>query len=57
MVKVYKFKDKHADFFCWKLPPKCQKLDSQNCFAVLEDRDQNGRRVFLSKMGKLTLTK
>jgi hypothetical protein len=54
MVKVYKFKEKHADFFCRKSPSECQELLSQNSFTMLEDRDQNGRRLFLTKMGKLT---
>jgi len=54
MVKVYKFKDKHADLFCTESLPEYQTLLSQNFFAMLEDRDQNGRRLFLLKMGKLT---
>jgi len=54
MVKVYKFKDKYADFFCTKSLSEYQTLLSQNFFALMEDRDQNGRRLFLFKMGKLT---
>jgi hypothetical protein len=54
MAKVYKFKDKHADYFCTKSLSEYQTLLSQNIFAMLEDRDQNGRRLFLFKMGKLT---
>jgi len=54
MVKVYKFKDKHADFFCTNSLSEYETLLSQNFFAMLEDRDQSGRRLFLFKMGKLT---
>jgi hypothetical protein len=54
MVKVYKFKDKYADFFCIKSLSEYQKLLSQNYFAQLQDRDQSGRRLFLFKVGKLT---
>jgi hypothetical protein len=54
MVKVYKFKDKYADFFCTKSLSEYRTLISQNFFAMLEDRDQSGRRLFLLKMGKLT---
>ena len=53
MVKVYKFKDKHADFFCTESLSEYQTLLSQNFVGMLEDRDQNGRRLFLLKMGKL----
>jgi hypothetical protein len=54
MVKVYKYKDKHADYFCTKGLSDYQTLLSQNFFAMLEDRDQTGRRLFLFKLGKLT---
>jgi hypothetical protein len=54
MIRVYKYKDKHADYFCTKSLSDYQTLLSQNFFAMLEDRDQTGRRLFLFKMGKLT---
>jgi hypothetical protein len=57
MVKVYKFKAKHEEYFCSKSPLEYKELLSQNFVTLLEDRDQRGRRLLLAKMGKLTLTK
>jgi hypothetical protein len=52
MVKFYKFKAKHEEYFCSKSPLEYKELLSQNFFTVLEDRDQSGRRLLLAKMGK-----
>jgi hypothetical protein len=57
MVKVYKFKAKHEEYFCNKSPLEYKELLSQNFVTLLEDRDQRGCRLFLAKMGELTLTK
>jgi len=56
MVKVYKFKAKHEEYFCNKSPLEYKESLSQNFITLLEDRDQRGCRLFLAKMGKLTLT-
>jgi hypothetical protein len=57
MVKLYKFKAKHEEYFCNKSPVEYKELLSQNIVTLLDDRDQRGCRLFLAKMGKLTFTK
>jgi hypothetical protein len=52
MVKVYKFKAKHEEYFCSKSPLEYKKLLSQNFITFLEDRDETGRRLILAKLGK-----
>jgi hypothetical protein len=52
MVKVYKFKAKHEEYFSNKSPSEYKEILSQNFLTMLEDRDQYGRRLFLYKMGK-----
>jgi len=54
MVKFYKFKEKHADFFCNTSLSDYQTILSQNFFGMLEEPDQSGRRLFLFKMGNVT---
>lgn len=56
MVKVYKFKAKHKEYFCNKSPVECKDLLSQNIATLLEDRDQRGCRLFLAKMGNIDTT-
>lgn len=57
MVKVYKFKAKHGEYFCSKSPLEYKELLSQNFVTLLEDRDERGRRLFLAKMGNIDTTK
>jgi hypothetical protein len=51
MVKFYKFKAKHEDYFCSKSPLEYKDLLSQNFITMLEDRDESGRRIILAKIG------
>jgi hypothetical protein len=57
MVKVYKFKAKHEEYFSNKSPLEYKEILSQNFFTMLEDRDKFGRRLFLNKLGKAYLRK
>jgi hypothetical protein len=57
MVKLYEFKEKHADFFCNKSLSDYQTLLSQNFFGMLEERDQTGRRLLLFKMGEIDVNR
>jgi hypothetical protein len=52
MVKFYKFKAKHVDYFCSKSPLEYKELLSQNFITILEERDESGRRIILAKIGK-----
>lgn len=51
---VYKLKRDHSDWYAHKWDPELHdKILKKKIHTLLEDRDRQGRRVYLIKLGKI----
>ncbi|XP_055634075.1 alpha-tocopherol transfer protein-like [Toxorhynchites rutilus septentrionalis] len=55
MYKIFKLKQDHQDWFITKPLAHYKRLLDQNIKVVLDKRDKNGRRIFVTKLGKLNI--
>lgn len=54
---MYKLKRDHSDWYAYKRDPELHdKIMKKKIHTLLEDRDRQGRRVYLIKLGKCNST-